>query len=160
MLGILKLVILETCLFGFVESANSQDKAAAPVGSWRGSVVTFDLGSDGRFSYKDAETAKLTGGWKWLPTTLIGGVLELASSAPGSPKTLRFPITWMNKNTLRFCDANDHCDTLSRQGAPSRADLDPDHRPSGRARADSMLSGSDGRVARLACCPSWRLLAG
>jgi len=119
MLGILKLVILGTCLFGFVESANSQDKAAAPVGSWRGSVVTFDLGSDGMFSYKDAETAKLTGGWKWLPTTLIGGVLELTSSAPGSPKTLRFPITWMNKNTLRFCDANDHCDTLSRQGAPS-----------------------------------------
>jgi hypothetical protein len=64
MLGILKLVILGTCLFGFVESAKSQDKAAAPVGSWRGSVVTFDLASDGRFSYKDAETTNLTGGWK------------------------------------------------------------------------------------------------
>ena len=101
------------------DSVNAPGKAAAPTGSWRGSVVTFDLASDGRFSYKDAETAKLTGSWKWLPTTLIGGVLELASSAPGSPKTLRFPITWMNKNTLRFCDANDHCDTLSRQGAPS-----------------------------------------
>ena len=119
MLGILKLVILGTCLFGFVDSANAQGKAAAPVGSWRGSVVTFDLGSDGRFAYKDAETAKLAGSWKWLPATQIGGVLELTSSAPGSPKTLRFPITWMNKNTVRFCDADDHCDTLSRQGAPS-----------------------------------------
>ena len=115
MLGILKLVILGTCLFGFVELASAQDKAAAPVGSWRGSVVTFDLGSDGKFSYKDAETAKLTGSWQWLPTTQIGGVLELTSSVPGSANKLRFPITWMNKNTLRFCDANDHCDTLSRQ---------------------------------------------
>jgi hypothetical protein len=118
MLGILKLAILGTCLFGFVESANAQDKAAAPVGSWRGSVVTFDLGSDGKFSYKDAEPAKLTGSWQWLPTTQFGGVLELTSSAPGSSNKLRFPITWMNKNTLRFCDANDHCDTLSRQSAP------------------------------------------
>src|SRR5207302_5618378 len=49
----LKLVILGTCLLGFVESASAQEKAAAPVGSWRGSVVTFDLGSDGKFSYKD-----------------------------------------------------------------------------------------------------------
>ena len=118
MLGILKLIILGTCLFGFVESANAQDKAAAPTGSWRGSVVAFDLGSDGKFSYKDAETAKLTGSWQWLPTTQIGGVLELTSSATGSSK-LRYPITWMNKNTLRFCDANDHCDTLSRQSAPN-----------------------------------------
>ena len=69
MLGILKLVILGTCLIGFVESASAQDKAAAPVGSWRGSVVPFDLASDGQFSYKDAETAKLTGSWQWLPTT-------------------------------------------------------------------------------------------
>ena len=45
MLGILKLVILGTCLFGLAGSANAQDKAAAPVGSWRGSVVTVDLGS-------------------------------------------------------------------------------------------------------------------
>jgi hypothetical protein len=119
MLGILKLVILGACLFGFAESANGEDKTAAPVGSWRGSVVTFDLGSDGKFSYKDAETAKLTGSWQWLPTTQFGGVLELTSSAPGASKTLRFPITWMNKNTLRFCDTNDHCDTLSRQPAPS-----------------------------------------
>jgi hypothetical protein len=115
--GIVKLVMLVACLFGFVESANAQDKAAAPVGSWRGSVVSFDLGSDGKFSYKDAETAKLTGSWQWLPTTQIGGVLELTSSVPGSANKLRFPITWMNKNTLRFCDANDHCDTLSRQSA-------------------------------------------
>jgi hypothetical protein len=119
MLGILKLVIFGTCLLGFVESASAQDKAAAPVGSWRGSVVTFDLGSDGKFSYKDAETAKLTGSWQWLPNTQFGGVLELTSSAPGSSNKLRFPITWMNKNTLRFCDANDHCDTLSRQSAPT-----------------------------------------
>ena len=119
MLAILKLVILGTCLFGLVESASAEEKAAAPVGSWKGSVVTFDLGSDGKFSYKDAETAKLTGSWQWLPTTQFGGVLELTSSAPGAPKPSRFPITWMNKNTLRFCDANDHCDTLSRQSAPS-----------------------------------------
>jgi hypothetical protein len=115
MLGILKLVVLGTCLFGFVESASAEDKAAAPVGSWRGSVVTFDLGSDGKFSYKDAETAKLSGSWQWLPNTQIGGILELTSS----PNKLRFAITWMNKNTLRFCDANDHCDTLSRQETPS-----------------------------------------
>jgi hypothetical protein len=119
MLGIFKLVILGICLFGLAGSASAQtsaqDRAAAPVGSWRGSVVTFDLASDGKFSYKDPEIAKLTGSWKWLPTTQLGGVLELTSSAPASPKTLRFPITWMNKNTLQFCDANDHCDTLSRQ---------------------------------------------
>jgi hypothetical protein len=112
MLGILKLVILGTSLFGLVEAANAQGQsAAAPVGSWRGSVVTVDLGSDGKFSYKDPETAKLTGSWKWLPTTQTGGIVELTSSA----EKLRFPITWMNKNTLRFCDANEHCDTLSRQ---------------------------------------------
>jgi hypothetical protein len=114
MRGILKLVIVGASLFGLVEAANAEDRAAAPVGSWRGSVVTFDLASDGKFSYKDPETAKLTGSWKWLPTTQIGGVLELTSSAPAS-QALRFPITWMNKNTLRFCDANDHCDTVSRQ---------------------------------------------
>ena len=119
MLGILKLVILGTCLFGLAGSANAQDKAAAPVGSWRGSVVTVDLGSDGKFSYKDTETAQLTGKWQWLPETRSGGILELTSSAPGSPKELRFPITWMNKDTLRFCDANNHCDTLSRQAALS-----------------------------------------
>ena len=115
MRGILKLVIVGTSLFGLVEAANAEDRAAAPVGSWRGSVVTFDLASDGKFSYKDPETAKLTGSWKWLPTTQVGGILELTSSASASPKALRFPITWMNKNTLRFCDANDHCDTVSRQ---------------------------------------------
>ncbi len=70
--GILKLVILGACLFGLAGSANAQDKAAAPVGSWRGSVVTVDLGSDGKFSYKDAETAQLTGKWQWLPATQIG----------------------------------------------------------------------------------------
>jgi hypothetical protein len=111
MLGILKPVIMGTSLFGLVASANAQGQAAAPVGSWRGSVVTVDLGSDGSFSYKDPETAKLTGSWKWVPTTQTGGVVELTSSA----KTLRFPITWMNKNMLRFCDVSDHCDTLSRQ---------------------------------------------
>lgn len=115
MLGILKLVILGTCLFGFVGSASAQNQSAAPVGSWRGSVVTFDLASDGKFSYKDAGTAQLTGNWKWRPTTPDEGVVELNSSAAGSPKALRFAITWMNKDTLRFCDLNDHCDTLSRQ---------------------------------------------
>ena len=119
MLGILKLVILGTCLFALSGSANAQDQSAAPVGSWRGSVVTVDLGSDGKFSYTDAEKAKLTGSWQWLPTTKVGGVLELTSSPPGSAQKLRFPITWMNKDMLQFCDANDHCDTLSRQSAPS-----------------------------------------
>jgi hypothetical protein len=82
-------------------------------------VVTFELGSDERFSYKDAGTAEFTGKWQWRPTTPDEGVIELTSSAPGSPKTLRFAITWMNKDTLRFCDSNDHCDTLSRQMGPS-----------------------------------------
>jgi hypothetical protein len=121
MLGILKPVILGACVFGFVQSASAQDKAVAPVGSWKGSVVTVDLGSDGKFSYKDAETAQLGGKWQWLPKTRSGGILELTSSAPGAPKALRFPITWMNKDTLRFCDASNHCDTLSRDAPnPSR----------------------------------------
>jgi hypothetical protein len=115
MLGILKPVILGTCLFGLVASADGQVRAAVPVGSWRGSVTTFDLSSDGRFSYKDAGTAQLTGKWQWRPTTSDEGVVELNSSAAGSPKALRFAITWMNKDTLRFCDVNDHCDTLTRQ---------------------------------------------
>ena len=119
MRGILKLVIVGTSLFGLVEAANAQDRAAAPVGSWRGSVVTFDLASDGKFSYKDGGAAQLTGNWQWRPTTPNEGVVELNSSAAGSPKALRFTITWMNKNTLRFCDINDHCDTLSRQAAPT-----------------------------------------
>ena len=115
MLGISKLIVLVTCLSGFAQSAYAQSGSAAPVGSWRGSVVSFELGSDGKFSYKDAETAKLTGSWQWRPTTQIGGVLDLTSAASASPKALKFAITWMNKNTLRFCNVDDHCDTLSRQ---------------------------------------------
>ena len=96
-------------------SVDIQGKAAAPIGFWRGSVVTFDLGSDGRASYKDPGVAEFTGRWEWLPTTQAGGILVLTSSAPGSANRLQLPITWLNKNALRFCDANDHCDTLSRR---------------------------------------------
>ena len=53
MRGIFKLVIVGTSLFGLAGSASAQDQAAASVGSWRGSVVTFDLASDGKFSYKE-----------------------------------------------------------------------------------------------------------
>ena len=97
------------------DSINAQGKAAAPTGSWRGSEVTVDLGSDGRVSYKDPGIAEFTGKWEWLPTTQAGGILVLTSSAPGSASPLRFPITWLNRNELRFCDVNDHCDTLSRR---------------------------------------------
>ena len=96
-------------------SVNAQGKALAPIGSWRGSVVTIDVRSDGRVSYKDPGEAELAGRWEWLPTTEAGGVLVLTSSAPGSANRLQLPITWLNKNALRFCDANDHCDTLSRR---------------------------------------------
>ena len=97
------------------DSVNAQGGSAAPVGSWRGSVVSFELSSDGSFSYKDPGAAELTGRWEWLPTTQAGGILVLTPLAPGSTNKLRFPITWMNKHTLRFCDANEHCDTLSRR---------------------------------------------
>jgi len=96
-------------------SVNAQGKALAPIGSWKGSAVTFDLGSDGRASYKDPGVAELTGRWEWLPTTQAGGILVITSSAPGAASRLQFPITWLNKNALQFCDANDHCDTLSRR---------------------------------------------
>jgi hypothetical protein len=49
---------------------DAQGKAAAPIGSWKGSVVAFDLGSDGRVSYKDPGIAEFTGRWEWLPTRL------------------------------------------------------------------------------------------
>src|SRR5262252_8218746 len=58
-------------------SVNAQDKAAAPIGSWKGSAITFDLGSDGRVSFKDPGVAEFTGRWEWLPTTQTGGVLTL-----------------------------------------------------------------------------------
>jgi hypothetical protein len=115
MLRMSTLILLGTYLFGLAQAADAPGRSAAPVGSWRGSVVTFDLGSDGRFSYKDPGTAQLAGSWQWLPTTEVAGVLVLTPSAPGSAKVLRFGMTWMNKKTLRFCDVDDHCDTLSRQ---------------------------------------------
>ena len=95
-------------------SINAQGKADAPIGSWRGSVVAFDVGSDGRVSYKDPGVAEITGRWEWLPANQVGGILVLTSSAASSTNPLRFPITWLNKNSLQFCDANGHCDTLSR----------------------------------------------
>ena len=36
---------------------DAQGKAAPPIGSWKGSVVAFELGSDGRVSYKDPGVA-------------------------------------------------------------------------------------------------------
>ncbi|MBV9200153.1 MAG: hypothetical protein JO320_00330 [Alphaproteobacteria bacterium] len=78
-------------------------------------MVAVDLGSDGRASYKEPGVAEFTGRWEWLPTAQTGGVLVLTSSAPGAANPRRFPITWLNKNALRFCDATDHCDTLSRK---------------------------------------------
>lgn len=96
-------------------SVNAQGTAAPPIGSWKGSVVTVDLGSDGRAFYKEPRVPELTGRWEWLPTTQAEGILVLTSSAPNSANQLRFPTTWLNKNELRFCDANDHCDTLSRR---------------------------------------------
>jgi len=59
---------------------NMQAKAAAPIGSWRGSVVSVDLGSDGRVAIKDPGLAECTGKWEWLPTTEAGGILVLTSS--------------------------------------------------------------------------------
>jgi len=97
------------------DSVNSQSKAAAPIGSWRGSVVTFDLGSDGRASYKDPRVAEFTGRCEWLPNTQAAGILVLTSSALSAANPLRFGITWLNKNAVRFCDTKDHCDTLSRR---------------------------------------------
>src|SRR6516162_11717655 len=92
---------------------DAQSKAAVPTGSWKGSVVAFDLGSDGRVSYKDPGIAEFTGRWEWLPTTQAEGTLVLAPSAPGSANPLQFPIRWLNKNALRFCDANGRRDNVS-----------------------------------------------
>jgi hypothetical protein len=61
---------------------NAQGKAAAPIGSWLGTVVAFDLGSDGHVSYKDPGVAEFTGRWEWLPTTQDAGNLVLTPSAP------------------------------------------------------------------------------
>jgi len=94
---------------------DAQGKAVAPIGSWKGSVVAFDLGSDGRVSYKDPGIAEFAGRWEWLPTTQAEGTLVLTPSAPSSANPLQFPIGWLSKNALRFCDANGHCDTLSRR---------------------------------------------
>ena len=96
-------------------SITAQGVAPPPTGSWKGTEVAVDLGSDGRVSFKDPGVAEFTGRWEWLPTTQTGGVLTLTSSAPGSANPLRFPVTWLNKNALQFCDANGHCDTLSRR---------------------------------------------
>jgi len=34
-------------------AGGAQDKAAAPIGSWKGTLATFDVRSDGQVSYKD-----------------------------------------------------------------------------------------------------------
>jgi hypothetical protein len=100
---------------GGCATPNAQSKAAAPIESWKGTVVAFDLGSDGRVSYKDPGVAEFTGRWGWLPTTQDEGNLVLTPSAPSSANPLQFPIIWLNKNALRLCHANGHCDTLSRR---------------------------------------------
>ena len=94
---------------------DAQGKAAPPIESWKGSVVAFELGSDGRVSYKDPGVAEFAGRWEWLPTTQAAGTLVLTRPAPSSANLLQFPIVWLNKNALRSCDANGHCDTLSRR---------------------------------------------
>lgn len=101
--------VLGGCAAGAVSG-----KAAAPIGSWKGSLVTFNLGSGGRAFYGEPGVTEFRGRWEWLPATQADGVVVLTSSAPNSADRLRFSITWLNKNELRFCDANDHCDTLSR----------------------------------------------
>jgi len=63
-------------------SVDVQGKAAAPIGFWRGGVVTFDLGSDGRASYKDPRVAEFTGRWEWLPTTQAGASSCLPPQRP------------------------------------------------------------------------------
>ena len=65
-------------------SITAQGVAPPPTGSWKGTEVAVDLGSDGRVSFKDPGVAEFTGRWEWLPTTQTGGVLTLTSSAPGS----------------------------------------------------------------------------
>lgn len=62
MLGAFKLVILGACLFGLARSARSEPSGGA---RWilerrRGHL---DLASDGKYSYKDPDTAKLTDSW-------------------------------------------------------------------------------------------------
>ena len=94
---------------------DAQGKAAPPIESWKGSVVAFELGSDGRVSYKDPGVAEFAGRWEWLPTTQAAGTLVLTRPAPSSANLLQFPIVCLNKNALRSCDANGHCDTLSRR---------------------------------------------
>jgi hypothetical protein len=100
---------------GGCATPNAQSKATAPIESWKGTVVAFDLGSDGRVSYKDPGVAEFTGRWGWLPTTQDEGNLVLTPSAPRSANPLQSPIIWLNKNALRLCDANGDCDTLSRR---------------------------------------------
>jgi hypothetical protein len=92
-----------------------QDKAAAPIGSWKGTLATFDVRSDGQVSYKDPGVAEFTGRWEWLPSNKDQGTLVLTPSAASSAKPLQLPMIWLNKNALKFCDANSHCDTLSRR---------------------------------------------
>jgi hypothetical protein len=100
---------------GGCATPNAQSKATAPIESWKGTVVAFDLGSDGRVSYKDPGVAEFTGRWGWLPTTQDEGNLVLTPSAPRSANPLQSPIISLNKNALRLCDANGDCDTLSRR---------------------------------------------
>ena len=80
---------------------DAQGEAAAPIGSWKGSVVAFDLGSDGRVSYKDPGIAEFTGRWEWLPATQAEAALVLTPSAPSSANPLRSAIL-RRKRPLRY----------------------------------------------------------
>src|SRR5215472_16026316 len=100
---------------GGCATPNARSKAAAPIESWKGTVVAFELGSDRRVSYKDPGVAEFTGRWGCLLTTQDEGNRALTPSAPSSAHPLQFPIIWLNKNAPRLCDANGHCDTLSRR---------------------------------------------
>jgi hypothetical protein len=96
-------------------SAGAQGKADAPIGSWKGTVVIFDIRSDGNASYKDPGVAEFTGRWEWLPTKQDQGTLVLTPSAPSPANPQQFSMIWLNRNAVKFCDANGHCDTLSRR---------------------------------------------
>jgi hypothetical protein len=138
------LAVVACCAVGgcAAGSVNTQGKAVAPIGSWKGSVVILDLRSDGHVSYKDPGVAEFTGKWEWISTGQDKGNLVLTSSAAGSANPLRLSITWLDKNALQYCDADEHCDRLSRAlaAAPtsrSSATTNPDLQATSAPRGPS-----------------------
>jgi hypothetical protein len=96
-------------------AGSTQDKAVAPIGSWKGTLATFDVRSDGQVSFKEPGVGELNGRWEWLPSNKDQGTLVLRPSGPSSANPLQFPMIWLNRNAVKFCDATGHCDTLSRR---------------------------------------------